>query len=154
MRRTALPLLLGLSLPLLAPAAANARKQGELAYAFDQVWNAALRLVRVDLRMPVTDRDPDAGYLLFEYIDHGKRFAGSIELVRGASRGPQPLTRTVIQVPGMPGYVEAMLYDKLQRKLRDELGDAIQPSKPPSKPPQRPSEAGDDPPVQNDDAKP
>jgi hypothetical protein len=121
---------------LAAPPLASARKQGDLRYPFDQVWNAALRLVRVDMRMPVTDRDPEAGYLLFEYLDHGKRFAGSLELVRG-ERGQRPITKTVIQVQGMPSYVEQMLFDKLERKLRDEFGEPLEPVRPP--PPQKPA---------------
>ena len=114
----------------------SARKQGELRYPFDQVWNAALRLVRVDMRMPVTDRDPEAGYLLFEYLDHGKRFAGSLELVRG-ERGQRPITKIVVQVQGMPSYVEQMLLDKLERKLRDEFGEPLEPVKPAPKPPEK-----------------
>ena len=125
---------LSASLLLLKPDVALARKQGELRYPFEQVWNAALRLVRVELRMPVTDRDQEAGYLLFDYLDHGKRFPGSLELVRG-ERGQRPITKTVIQVQGMPSYVEQMLYDKLDRKLRDEFGEPLEPAKPPAQKP-------------------
>jgi hypothetical protein len=91
----------------MAPASASARKQGELSYAYDKVWNTALRMVRVDLRLPVTDRDPEAGYLLFDYIDHDKRYPGSIELVR-AERDRRTFIRAVVQVNGMPSYVEQM----------------------------------------------
>ena len=113
---------------LALPAGASARQQGDLRYPFEQVWNASLRMVRVDLRMPVTDRDPEAGYLLFDYIDHGKRFPGSVELVRG-ERGKAPATKIVIQVQGMPGYVEQMLLTKLSEKLRADFGDPIDPPK-------------------------
>jgi len=123
-------LLVGMCLlSLLAPAAVSARKQTDLRYPFDQVWNAALRMVRVDMRMPVTDRDPEAGYFLFDYVDNGKRYAGSLELVRG-ERDARPFTKTMIQVQGMPGYVEQMLLDKLQRKLREEFGEPLEPVKP------------------------
>jgi hypothetical protein len=146
-------LLLGVcQLSLLTPEIASARKQTDLRYPFDQVWNAALRLVRVDMRMPVTDRDPEAGYVLFEYLDNGKHYPGSLELVRG-ERDARPLTKTVVQVQGMPGYVEQMLLDKLQRKLREEFGEPLEPAKPvkpapPSKKPEpKPNEgAGDAPP--------
>ncbi|MFT3921765.1 MAG: hypothetical protein QM778_04460 [Myxococcales bacterium] len=119
---------------LVFPVGAQARKQGELIYGFDQVWNAALRMVRVDLRLPVTDRDQDAGYLLFDYVDHGKRYAGSIELVR-AERDRRPATKAVVQVQGMPAYVEQMLLERLGRKLREEYGEPLQPTKPDEKPP-------------------
>lgn len=134
MRRLATYAALSLSLGLLAPSVGSARKQGDLRYPFDQVWNAALRLVRVDMRMPVTDRDPEAGYLLFEYLDHGKRFPGSLELVRG-ERGQRPITKMVVQVQGMPSYVEQLLYEKLERKLRDEFGEPMEPVRPAPKPP-------------------
>jgi hypothetical protein len=134
-------LLLGVcQLILLAPGSAGARKQTDLRYPFDQVWNAALRMVRVDMRLPVTDRDPEAGYFLFDYLDNGKSYAGSLELVRG-ERDARPLTKTVVQVQGMPSYVEQMLLDKLQRKLREEFGDPIEPAKP-VKPEQKPRPPG------------
>lgn len=148
-------LLGGLLLVLLAPGAAGARKQTDLRYPFDQVWNAALRLVRVDMRLPVTDRDPEAGYFLFEYLDNGKKYAGSLELVRG-ERDARPFTKTVIQVQGMPGYVEQMLLDKLQRKLRDEFGEPLEPAKPvkPEQKPRPPAKSPEPKPDENGDAQP
>lgn len=130
---------LGASLLVGAPERVAARKQGELRYPYDQVWNAALRLVRVDMRMPITDRDQEAGYLLFDYQDHGKRFPGSVELVRG-ERGQRPITKAVIQVAGMPSYIEQLLLDKLERKLRDEYGEPIEAPKPPAVKPKPPDE--------------
>lgn len=90
-------------------------------------------MVRVDLRLPITDKDLEAGYLLFDYLDHGKAFPGSIELVRG-ERDRRPVTRAVVQVQGMPVYVEQMLVDRLARKLREEYGEPIEPPKAPPKP--------------------
>lgn len=116
---------------------ARARKQDEYHYPFDRVWNTALRLVRVDMRLPVTDRDPEAGYLLFEYVDHGKRYPGSIELVKG-ERDQRPLVTAVVQVPGMPSYVEQMVLDKLEKKLKEELGEPMQPVKPEPEKPKEP----------------
>lgn len=124
------------ALGLGAPGSVSARAQTNLRYPFEQVWNASLRLVRVDLRMPVTDRDSEAGYLLFDYLDHGKRFPGSVELVRGERQA----TRIVIQVQGMPGYIEQHLLEKLQQKLRDEFGAPIDPPKAPAKPKPPPAE--------------
>jgi hypothetical protein len=137
MRRSLL--VLGTSLALaagslwLAPAPVAARKQTEVRYGFDRVWNATLRLLRVDLRFPITDRDPETGYVLFDYMDHGKRYAGSVELMRVENARP-PSTRVVVQVQGMPGYVEQMIVDKLGQKLRDELGEPVAPAEPPKKP--------------------
>lgn len=135
----------GLLLTLLLPTPGLARRQGDLRYPFEQVWNASLRMVRVDMRLPVTDRDQEAGYLLFEYLEHGKRFPGSVELVRG-ERAQRPITKIVIQVQGMPSYVEQMLLDKLSQKLRAEFGEPIEGEKKPAQKPKAPDEKppGDD----------
>lgn len=124
---------------VLAPLASEARRQHEFPYAFDQVWNAALRLVRVDLRCPVSDRDPEGGYVLFEYESSGKRYPGSLELVRNGAI----TTLVVAQVKGMPSYVEQMLLDRLEKKLLSEFGPPVAPPKPPPpKPPAEPVDAG------------
>jgi hypothetical protein len=139
---------------------AEARKQTEYRYPFERVWNTALRMVRVDMRLPVTDRDSDAGYLLFDYMDHGRRFAGSIELVK-RERDEMPVITAIIQVQGMPSYVEQMMLDKLARKLKDEVGDPLEPKKPapekpkdPAKKPDAPPEGEAPPPTENPDPNP
>jgi hypothetical protein len=110
---------LALLAALLAPASARARLTEEHSYEYDQVWRAAVRLVAVDLRFPITDRDAEIGYVLFEYQDHGRSYQGSIELVR--AEGGERI-RVVVQVPGMPSYVERMILDRFSRKLLDEYG--------------------------------
>jgi hypothetical protein len=106
---------------LLAPASASARLTEEHGYDYDQVWRAAVRLVAVDLRFPITDRDAEIGYVLFEYVDQGRSYQGSIELVRAAGESGERI-RVVVQVPGMPSYVERMILDRFARKLVDEYG--------------------------------
>jgi hypothetical protein len=127
---------------LMHPPLVEARKQGEYRYPFDRVWNTALRMVRVDMRLPVTDRDAEAGYLLFDYMDHGRRFPGSIELVK-RERNDQPVITAVIQVQGMPSYVEQMMLDKLEKKLKDEVGEPLEPKKPPAEKPKEPEKKPD-----------
>jgi hypothetical protein len=131
------------------PAPASARRQREFPYAFDQVWNAALRLVRVDLRFAVTDRDPEGGYVLFDYEAQGKRYPGSLELVSQA-RTAQVATVVVAQVKGMPTYVEQMILDRLDKKLLSDFGPPPAPAKPSPPPaPKPPTEvdAGSDAPA-------
>jgi hypothetical protein len=123
----------------------EARKQSEYRYPYERVWNTALRMVRVDMRLPVTDRDAEAGYLLFDYVDHNRRFPGSIELVK-RDRDDVPVVTAVIQVQGMPSYVEQMLLDKLERKLRDEVGEPLQPKKPAPEKPKEPAKNPETPP--------
>jgi hypothetical protein len=143
----AVTLVAALSLGSLAhPAEVEAKKQTDYRYPFERVWNTALRMVRVDMRLAVTDRDADAGYMLFDYVDHGRRFPGSIELVK-SERDDRPLVTAVIQVQGMPSYVEQMMLDKLARKLKDEVGDPIEPTKPP---PEKPKEPAEKPPAESE----
>ena len=109
---------------------AQARKQHEFAYRYEQIWNAALRLVKVDLRLPISDKDQDGGYVLFEYVSHGKHYPGSIELV-AQPRAARPVTVVIVQVQGQPSYVEQMILDRLAKKLEAEIGAPPEPPKPP-----------------------
>lgn len=106
-----------------APRLARARVQGDYTYPFAQVWQAAVRLVRVDLQCPITDRDESIGYFLFEYADGARRHPGSVELVRTAGEGGQEQVRVIVQVPAMPSWVERMILDRLTRKLHADFGE-------------------------------
>lgn len=119
---------------ILAPSlSARARLDDEFTYTYDQLWRATVRLIAVDFRFPITERDPDIGFVLFEYRDQGRSHQGSVELVR--TEGPHGGTqiRVVVQVPSMPSYVERMLLDRLRRKLIDDYGAA-----PPARRPRAP----------------
>ncbi len=125
---------------------AEAKRQAQVRYPFERVWNATLRMVRVDMRMPITDRDPEAGYMLFEYRDGDRRYPGSFEVIADEQDG-RPLVTIIASVQGMPSYVEIMLLDKLEKKLGDEYGAPMQPpakrpreDKPEDKPEGEPSE--------------
>ncbi len=118
---------------------ASAKATYESAYGFDRTWNAALRLVRVDMGMKVTERDEASGYLLFEYKSPesgGKPSNGSMEFLR---RDQQ--VNVVVQLPEMPQYHEQVMIDRLARKMRTEYGEAPK-SPPPPKP--QPKDAGVD----------
>ena len=115
---------------LLAPTTSYAKKTEDFRHTFDQVWGAAIRLIRVDQGYPIKDRDQSVGYFLFDYKDDGRMYPGSVELVRIADQGGGEI-RVVIQIPAMPSYIERMLLDKLERKLIDEFGV---PEPPPKKP--------------------
>ena len=124
---------------VLAPATALARTSQDYPYPVDQAWNASLRLVRVDLRCPVTDRDQDSGYLLFDYVDGSHTYPGSVELVHTRVEGRDG-ARVVVQIPAMPSYVERMILDRLARKLVEDFGEpAPAPRPPPAAPPDAPT---------------
>jgi hypothetical protein len=102
-------------------------------YTFEQVFGTALRLVRVDLGCKITEKDPDSGYLLFDYtsVESGKRVHhGSIEVVRG-----KQTTHVSVQLPTLPQYHEQMILDALAKKLLAEHGDPPQRKQAPPAPP-------------------
>lgn len=103
------------------PPLAAARREATFGYPISRVWNAAVRLVRVDLECPINEKDRDDGYFFFEYSDRGKQYPGSVELVSLSENGVDHV-RVIIQVPAMPAYVEAMILDRLGRKLEQEFG--------------------------------
>lgn len=121
---------------------AQAKTSTESLYGFDRTWNAALRLVRVDLGLKVIEKDDAAGYLLFEYKspESGTKVtSGSIELVR--PRDGEGVVQVIVQLPQMPRYHEMAMADSLTRKMRTEYGD------PPARPktaPKEPKDAGPD----------
>lgn len=109
---------------------ASAKSSYESGYGFDRTWNAAVRLVRVDMGLKVTEKDEQNGYLLFEYRSSesgAKTTPGSLEIVRPKDAGGP--VRVVAQLPQMPRYHEQVLIDALAKKLRQEYGDAPTPSR-------------------------
>ena len=111
----------------------------ESPYTFEQTFGTALRLVRVDLGCKITEKDPDSGYMLFEYTspESGKRVhKGSVEVVR-TKHG----AHVSVQLPSLPSYHEQMIVDQLTRKLSAEHGEP--PPKAKSPPPAPPPEGAD-----------
>ena len=101
-------------------------------YTYEQTFVSALRLVRVDLGLKITERDTDNGYILFEYTspESGKKVSqGAIEVV-GSQRG----VHVAVQLPGMPQYHEQMIIDALVKKLASEHGEPPKKKDPPSAP--------------------
>ena len=106
---------------LLCADSAQARRESTYQYPYSRVWTAVLRMVRVDFASPITEKDKESGYFLFDYPDAGKTFPGSVEVVRVVENGFET-SRVVIQVPGLPSYFEQMLLDRLTRKLSQDYG--------------------------------
>ena len=123
---------------------ASAKSSYESGYGFDRTWNTALRMVRVDMNMKVTEKDEQNGYLLFEYKmqESSKPSSGSMEFIRG--REPDAPVHVFVQLTTMPKYQEQMLIDSLAKKLREEYGDVPRrrPT-PPSAPDAGASDAGE-----------
>ena len=119
----------GVVAALVGPEAADAKATLDSPYSLAQTYNAGLRLVRVDLGLTVTEKDPTVAYVLFDYksTESGTRVVpGSIQMLdTGRS------VKVVVQLGQMPRYHEQVVLDALAKKLRDEYGDpAPRPSHP------------------------
>lgn len=127
------------SVPLwvaLASAPAMASAAYDSPYTMTQTFGTALRFLRVDRGFKVTERDVDAGYLLFEYTspESGKRMSsGSIELVDTRNG-----VHVTVKLPSMPQYHEQVFLDGLVKKLQSEHGE------PPARKPVAEPDAGVD----------
>ncbi|MBM4358923.1 MAG: hypothetical protein FJ096_12535 [Deltaproteobacteria bacterium] len=121
LRRLALvAMLLGSSLVTTTPA--FARAQMDSPYSYRQSFGTALRLIKVDLALVVTEVNAEWGYVLFEYVsaDSGARKnRGSLQLVESDTTGS---VQVGIQIAQMPSFHEELLLDKLRQKLTDEHG--------------------------------
>ena len=119
----------------------SAQSTYDSPYGYDRTWNAALRMVRVDMGMKVLEKDEQTGYLLFEYTssESGKLVThGSIELVK--PHDPEGPVHVIVQLPQMPRYHEQVILNQLTRKMRAEYGDPPVHKTPAPPPP--PSDAG------------
>jgi hypothetical protein len=128
---------------------AQAKREQTFAYPYARVWTSAVRMLRVDFNSPITEKDPDSGYFLFDFPESGKSYAGSVEVVK-VSQGEAEVesARVVIQLPGLPGYVEQMLLDRLSRKLGQEYGQPLSPKPAKPEPPRKPKPGEGAPPQQ------
>lgn len=126
---------------LLALPDATARVSFDSPYTFDQTFNGALRMLRVDLQYTITEKDPKAGYVMFEYrtSENGnKATPGAIEVMPSGNT-----VKVVVQLSQMPRYHEQVLANTLTKKLRDDYGEPPTPSKPIA-PPAPSGDAGTD----------
>jgi hypothetical protein len=131
------PLLTSFLCIALAAAPAAARSEKTLAYPRDQVWPAAVRFLVVDEHLKVTEKDADAGYLLFEMKDDGKVFRGSLEVMT-VVKDKRTSVRFVLQIEDRPDWIEIAMLTRLERKLRAELGTPAPPPSSPQDPPKQP----------------
>jgi hypothetical protein len=136
---------LALVLPLLAAGSAKARREQIYPYTFTRAWTTAVRLLRIDFASPITEKDKDSGYFLFDFSDGNKQYPGSLELIR-VQEGSVENVRVVVQIPALPGYVEQNLLDRLGRKLGQEYGSPVgsQPAPAKSEPPSGQKPSGSD----------
>ncbi|HVK86101.1 MAG TPA: hypothetical protein VM513_18400 [Kofleriaceae bacterium] len=145
-------LLASLAFVVLGSAPAAARSEKTVGYARDQAWPTAVRFLVVDEHLKITDKDADAGYVMFELREENKVFRGALELVQlGGDKTAR--VKFVLHIEDRPDWVEIAMLTRLERKLRAELGS---PSPAPTKPKadDAPKEAPKDPPKPDDGGPP
>lgn len=124
--------LLALAGAACAPAA-YAKAAAESAQSYERAWNTAVRYVRVDQNLKVTEKDIEAGYVAFDYVSSDSAHAtspGTLELVR-LDGGK---VRIVVQLSKMPRFHEDVFLQGVLKKLREDYGDSAPPPPPPTKP--------------------
>jgi hypothetical protein len=110
-------------------------------YTLSQTYSAALRLIRVDNGFKITERDPDAAYIMFDYesAESGSRVSpGAIELVPAGDH-----IMVFVKLPQMPRYHEEVLMNGLKRKLESEYGEPPEKRKPKPPPKEQPDAGAD-----------
>jgi hypothetical protein len=112
---------LGLCLGLAHDPASAATKK-EASYAFEQVWPAAVRFLRIDEGLEILEKDRDAGYVLFQLTEDRKTFRGALEVVQIVDPDGRAGVRLVLRIEDRPAYMEKGILERMVRKFRSELG--------------------------------
>ena len=121
---------------------AMARVAGKSEYSKAQTYSGALRYLRLDRGYEVTERDPEAAYLMFRYQVPGQsksQATGTVEIIDADGQ-----VKLFVQIPTLPEYHERVLRDGLLRKLREEYGVPRVPVPAPAPPKKPESDAGAD----------
>lgn len=122
-----------------APAATGLGQSRVMPYPVEMVWPTAVRYLRVDRHFTIVDRDPDAGFILFDLPvgDEGRTARGSVEIFATKDAAGRPSASVQITTDGGPVHLPHALLDGIADKLRRERG---QPSAPPPSPTPKPNQ--------------
>lgn len=116
-----------------------------LSYPLEQVWPACVRYLRVDRRYPITDLNPEIGYVLFEIpLGPERSTQGSVEFIRTTDPSGRPAVDVLVSTDGGPTHLPFTLLDGIAGKVRQERGSPAPPPPPPEAPPTPPPRDDDD----------
>jgi len=112
------------------------------------VWPTAVRYLRVDRGYAIVDKDPEAGFILFEFPIESpscgscedRKGSGSIELFATTDASGRPSSHIEVTTEGGVVYLPHAILDGLQAKLRDERGPPPPPPTKPKTPPGKPGQ--------------
>lgn len=109
-----------------------------LSYPFDQVWPTTIRYLRIDRGFALSDRDEEAGYILFEFPLDGERSGrGSIEMFALTDASGRPSVSVAVNTGAGPVHLPNSILDGIAAKVRAERG---QPAPPPKHDPPPPKQ--------------
>lgn len=112
------------------PGVASARSQRNLDFRPELAWTAALRLLRIDMGFELVERDAEARFVIFSYVDGNHTYPGTLEIAERPLDDGRSGVRVIVSVPSLPSYVELNLIDRLERKLVEEIGAPLPPPRP------------------------
>jgi hypothetical protein len=109
-----------------------------LSYPFEQVWPTAIRYLRIDRGFEVTDRDEQAGYMLFEFpLDGGRTGNGSVEMFATEDASGRASVSVAVNTGAGPVHLPNTLLDGIAAKVRAERGQPAAPPKQEQPPPEQ-----------------
>lgn len=115
-----------------------------LSYPIEQVWPTAIRYLRIDRGFKVTDRDEEAGYMLFEFpVEGGRTGNGSVEMFATEDASGRPSVSIAVNTGAGPVHLPSSILDGIAAKVRAERGQPVAPPKqdpPPPKDKDRPDD--------------
>lgn len=115
-----------------------------LSYPIDQVWPTAIRYLRIDRGYQLTDRDREAGYMLFEFPLEGARLgSGSVEMFEAEDAAGRPSVSISVNTGAGPVHLPNAILDGIAAKVRAERGQPA-PPKPKDPPDEGPNDKPDD----------
>lgn len=116
-----------------------------LSYPFEQVWPTAIRYLRIDRGYKVTDRDEQAGYILFEFsLDGGRIGSGSVEMFATEDAAGRPSVSVAVNTGAGPVHLPNSILDGIAAKVRAERGQPVDPPKHEQPPPKHEQPDQDD----------
>ncbi len=102
-----------------------------LSYPFEPVCPTAIRYLRIDRGYEISDRDDEAGYILFAFeLDGGRKGSGSVEMFRTEDASGRPSVSVAVNTGAGPVHLPNAILDGIAAKVRAERG---QPAPPPSR---------------------
>ncbi|PRP99048.1 hypothetical protein [Enhygromyxa salina] len=116
-----------------------------LSYPLDQVWPTAIRYLRIDRGFEITDRDQDAGYILFQFPLEGQRIgSGSLEMFATDDAAGRASVSMSVNTGAGPVHLPNSILDGISAKVRAERGQPLPPPPRQEEPPPDQDDPEDD----------